>query len=132
VPNESPDNFFRFFYGSAIKRALFSGFTQRKGVTGMIIGYFTERPYRWLPEDEVLRNEGFFAVSNKYFDREKAADDYNYWIDEYCEAEELGFDALMLNEHHGNPFCMGSVMNVEAAILARVTKNGVILQRKSE
>jgi len=69
----------------------------------MIIGYFTERPYRWLPEDEVLRNEGFFAVSNKYFDREKAADDYNYWIDEYCEAEELGFDALMLNEHHGNP-----------------------------
>ena len=25
----------------------------------MIIGYFTERPYRWVPEDEVLRNEGF-------------------------------------------------------------------------
>lgn len=93
----------------------------------MIIGYFTERPYRWVPEDEVLRNEGFFAVSNKHFDREKAADDYNYWIDEYCEAEELGFDALMLNEHHGNPFCMGSVMNVEASILARVTKRAKIV-----
>jgi len=93
----------------------------------MIVGYFTERPYRWVPEDEVLRNEGFFAISNKYFDREKAADDYNYFIDEYCQAEELGFDALMLNEHHGNPFCMGSVMNVEASILARVTKKAKIV-----
>src|SRR5437867_5908690 len=93
----------------------------------MIIGYFTERPYRWVPEDEVLRNEGFFAVSNKYFDREKAADDYNYWLDEYCYAEELGFDIIALNEHHGNPFCMGSVMDVEAAILARITKRAKIL-----
>jgi alkanesulfonate monooxygenase SsuD/methylene tetrahydromethanopterin reductase-like flavin-dependent oxidoreductase (luciferase family) len=93
----------------------------------MIIGYFTERPYRWISEDEVLRNEGFFAVSNKYFDREKAADDYNYFLDEYCYAEEQGFDALMLNEHHGNPFCMGSVMNVEASILARITKKAKIV-----
>ncbi len=37
-------------------------------------------------------------------------------------AEELGFDGLMLNEHHDNAFCMGSVMNVEASILARLTK----------
>ncbi len=33
----------------------------------------------------------------------------------------------MLNEHHGNPFCMGAVMNVEAAILARVTKQARIV-----
>lgn len=93
----------------------------------MIIGYFTERPYRWVPEDEVLKNEAFFAVPNTYFDREKASQDYNYFLDEYCYAEELGFDALMLNEHHGNPFCMGSVMNVEAAILARITKRAKIV-----
>ena len=41
--------------------------------------------------------------------------DYNYYIDENLYAEELGFDIVALNEHHGNPFCMGSVMNVEAA-----------------
>jgi len=29
---------------------------------------------------------------------------------------------VMLNEHHQTPFCMGSVMDVEAAILARITK----------
>jgi alkanesulfonate monooxygenase SsuD/methylene tetrahydromethanopterin reductase-like flavin-dependent oxidoreductase (luciferase family) len=87
----------------------------------MKIGYFTERPYRWVPEEALFRNHAFFAVSNKYFDREKAADDYNYYLDEACYAEELGFDAVALNEHHGTPFCMGGVMNVEAAILARIT-----------
>src|SRR6266566_5099924 len=93
----------------------------------MKIGYFTERPYRWLPEEEILKNRSFFAVSNRFFDPEKAADDYNYYIDENCYAEELGFDIVALNEHHGNPFCMGSVMNVEAAVLARVTKKARIL-----
>jgi alkanesulfonate monooxygenase SsuD/methylene tetrahydromethanopterin reductase-like flavin-dependent oxidoreductase (luciferase family) len=93
----------------------------------MKIGYFTERPVRWLPEEVILRNGAHFGVSNKYFDSEKAADEYNYWLDENCLAEELGFDIIALNEHHGNPFCMGNVMNVEAAILARITKRARIL-----
>jgi alkanesulfonate monooxygenase SsuD/methylene tetrahydromethanopterin reductase-like flavin-dependent oxidoreductase (luciferase family) len=93
----------------------------------MKIGYFTERPVRWLPEEVILKNGAHFGVSNKYYDREKAADEYNYWIDENCYAEELGFDIVALNEHHGNPFCMGSVMNVEAGILARLTKKARIL-----
>jgi alkanesulfonate monooxygenase SsuD/methylene tetrahydromethanopterin reductase-like flavin-dependent oxidoreductase (luciferase family) len=88
----------------------------------MQIGYFTERPYRWLPEEEILRNGAFFGVSNRLYDREKAADDYHYYLDENCYAEDLGFDAVALNEHHGNPICMGSVMNVEAAVLAYRTK----------
>ena len=87
----------------------------------MQISYFTERPYRGLNEDEILKNKAYFAVPNALFDREQAANDYNYYLDEYCYAEELGFDAVALNEHHGNPFCMGSVMNVEASILARIT-----------
>ena len=29
---------------------------------------------------------------------------------------------VMLNEHHGTPFCMGAVMDMEASILARITK----------
>ena len=39
----------------------------------------------------------------------------------------MGFDALALNEHHATPFCMGSVCNVEAAILARITKRAKIV-----
>jgi alkanesulfonate monooxygenase SsuD/methylene tetrahydromethanopterin reductase-like flavin-dependent oxidoreductase (luciferase family) len=93
----------------------------------MQIGYFTERPYRYLPEDVILKNRAYFAVSNSYFDREKGADEYHYYLDEYCYAEDLGFDVIALNEHHGNPFCMGSVMNVEASVLAYRTKRARIV-----
>ncbi|MGH7897703.1 MAG: LLM class flavin-dependent oxidoreductase [Candidatus Binatia bacterium] len=88
----------------------------------MQIMYFTERPYFHVPEDEVIRNRSFFGVSNRFFDPVKGADLYHRYLDEAVYAEEVGFDAIMLNEHHGNPFCMGSVMDVEAAILARITK----------
>ncbi|MEZ5236554.1 MAG: hypothetical protein R2749_28245 [Acidimicrobiales bacterium] len=82
----------------------------------MHVAYFTERPYRWVPEDDVIRNKAFFALPNSLFDHVRGAGDYNYYLDEYVYAEELGFDGVALNEHHGNPFCMGNVMNVEAAI----------------
>lgn len=87
----------------------------------MILMYFTERPYRDIPEDELIKNRAYFAVSNKFFDREKGAQLYNEYLDEMVYAEDVGFDAVMLNEHHGTPFCMGAVMNVEASILARIT-----------
>ncbi|MBV8452307.1 MAG: LLM class flavin-dependent oxidoreductase [Deltaproteobacteria bacterium] len=89
--------------------------------------YFTERPYRDVPEDEIIRNRSFFGVPNTFYDPEVGARYYNEYIDEAIYAEELGFDAIMLNEHHGTPFCMGAVMNVEAAILARVTKKARIV-----
>ncbi|MGZ6211901.1 MAG: LLM class flavin-dependent oxidoreductase, partial [Candidatus Binataceae bacterium] len=88
----------------------------------MHIMYFTERPYREVPEDEVIKNRSFFGVPNRFFDREVGSRLYNEYLDEAVYAEEMGFDGVMLNEHHGTPFCMGAVMNVEAAILARITK----------
>ena len=45
----------------------------------------------------------------------------NEYLDERVYAEELGFDGVMLNEHHQTPFCGGGVMDVEASILARIT-----------
>ncbi len=87
----------------------------------MQLMYFTERPYRYVPEDEVIKHGAFFGLPNKFFDREKGAQLYQEYLDEAVYAEEMGFDAVMLNEHHGTPFCMGGVMNVEASILARIT-----------
>ena len=96
----------------------------------MFIGYFTERPY----QDE---RTGFFGatgtpimdltVSNKSFDPIMAAGLYNRYLDEKIYAEEMGFDGLMLNEHHNTAFCMGGAMNVEASILARITKRAKIV-----
>jgi alkanesulfonate monooxygenase SsuD/methylene tetrahydromethanopterin reductase-like flavin-dependent oxidoreductase (luciferase family) len=88
----------------------------------MHITTFTEQPYTDLPEEEIIKNAGFFAVSNKFLDVKKGRQLYDRYIDEYIYCEELGFDGVMLNEHHANPFAMGCVMNIEAAILARVTK----------
>ena len=96
----------------------------------MFIGYFTERPY----QDP---NSGYFGatgaditdltLSNRAYDPKIGAELYNRYLDEKVYAEEMGFDGLMLNEHHSTPFCMGGVMNVEAAILARITKRAKIV-----
>ena len=96
----------------------------------MFIGYFTERPY----QDE---RSGYFGatgrditdlgVSNGTYDPKLGAELYNRYLDEKVYAEEMGFDGLMLNEHHSTPFCMGGVLNVEAAILARITKKAKIV-----
>lgn len=88
----------------------------------MHITTFTERPYNDVPEEEVIKNSSFFGVSNKFLDPVKAGAYFNRYIDEKIYAEEVGFDGVMLNEHHANPFTLGAVMDVEAAILARVTK----------
>ena len=93
----------------------------------MILMYFTERPYRDVPEDAVIQNRAFFGVPNRYFDRDVGARLYDEYLDEMVYAEDVGFDAIMLNEHHGTPFCMGAVMNVEASILARITKRARIV-----
>jgi alkanesulfonate monooxygenase SsuD/methylene tetrahydromethanopterin reductase-like flavin-dependent oxidoreductase (luciferase family) len=93
----------------------------------MNLMYFTERPYRDIAEDEVIKNRAFFGVPNKFFDREAGSRLYNEYLDEMVHAEDMGFDSIMLNEHHGTPFCMGAVMNVEASILARITKRARIV-----
>jgi alkanesulfonate monooxygenase SsuD/methylene tetrahydromethanopterin reductase-like flavin-dependent oxidoreductase (luciferase family) len=93
----------------------------------MNLMYFTERPYRDVPEDEVIKNRAFFGVPNRFFDREAGSRLYNEYLDEMVYAEDVGFDSIMLNEHHGTPFCMGAVMNVEASILARITKRARIV-----
>src|SRR5260370_14606489 len=93
----------------------------------MKIGYFTERPVRWIPEEVILRNGGHFAVSNSYFVRERAAEDYNYYIDENPYAEGLGFYIIALNQHHRNPVCLGSVLNVETVHVVRRLHNALVL-----
>jgi len=84
---------------------------------------FSERAYIHVPEDAVIENgSSYFGVPNTHFDAPKASRLFNEYLDERIYAEELGFDGVMLNEHHQTPFCMGSVMDVEASILARITK----------
>ena len=88
----------------------------------MHIMMFTERPYTEVSEDEIIKNASFFGVSNSNLNPEIGGQLYNSYFDEAVYAEKVGFDGVMLNEHHGTPFCGGSVMNIEAAVLARITE----------
>ena len=96
----------------------------------MLIGYFTERPYQ-DPEASWWGRTGRrltdLEMGNEEYDPRLGAELYNRFLDEKVYAEEMGFDALALNEHHSTPFCMGSACNVEAAILARITKTAKIV-----
>ncbi len=96
----------------------------------MFIGHFTERPYQ-DPKSGYFGSTGLpitdLKLSNEIYDSELGADLYNRYLDERLYAEEMGFDGLMLNEHHSTPFCMGGAMNMEAAILARITRRAKIV-----
>jgi len=96
--------------------------------------WFTERAYHYDPdvepekyhqlENQIIRERSFYGTPNRFFDPEHGAKILNQYIDEkvYTDQELLNFDGVMLNEHHGTPFCLGAVMDVEAAVLAGKTK----------
>ncbi len=95
----------------------------------MFVGYFTERPYQdegsafFGPGQEMTDLEPSNALYNPEIGRAL----YHRYLDEKVYAEQMGFDGLMLNEHHSTPFTLGAVMNVEAAILARITERAKIV-----
>ena len=96
--------------------------------------WFTERAYHYDPEVEpekyrrtrksIMKVRSFYGTPNSFFDPQHGAKVLNQYLDEkvYTDQELLNFDGVMLNEHHGTPFCLGSVMDVEAAVLAAKTK----------
>ena len=96
----------------------------------MFLMRFTERAYVHYTAEDV-KNSPNSAVrltfSNRHFDPRLGADLYNMYLDEYEYCEEVGFDGLMLNEHHSTPTCLGATMNLEAAILARTTQKPKIV-----
>ena len=96
----------------------------------MFLMRFTERAYVDYSEEDVrqsFRSAVRLTFPNSHFNPTLGADLYNTYLDEYEYAEAVGFDGLMLNEHHNTPTCMGAAMNLEAAILARTTKRAKIV-----
>lgn len=89
----------------------------------MHIMYFTEQPMSAYPADEGLKfGATALMFSNKHFDPVAGSRLYNEFIEQYKLAEAVGFDGIMLNEHHNAPFCMQAKANIFAAILAAITE----------
>jgi alkanesulfonate monooxygenase SsuD/methylene tetrahydromethanopterin reductase-like flavin-dependent oxidoreductase (luciferase family) len=67
------------------------------------------------------------GLSNQWYNPDIGRRLYNRYLDEKLAAEELGFDMIMLNEHHSAPFCMQGVTNVGASVLSRQLKKARII-----
>ena len=90
--------------------------------------YFTEMPYAEFPESEAEKFPSMrLTFPNTYFDPCLASALFRRYFDEYQYAEEVGFDGLMINEHHNTPSCMDVEVNIAGGILARMTKRAKIL-----
>ncbi len=94
----------------------------------MQVYYFTELPYHEYDDAEGHKYPSIrLTFPNTHFDSKTAHGLFNRYLDEYQYCEEMGFDGLMVNEHHNTPSCMNATMNLTAAILARNTKKAKIL-----
>ena len=90
--------------------------------------YFTELPYTAFPESEVDKYPSMrLTFPNSYFNPHTAHDLFKRYLDEYQYAEDVGFDGLMINEHHNTPSCMDVEVNITGGILARTTAKAKIL-----
>ena len=86
--------------------------------------WFSEQPYGHVTDDDLAPYEsGRMHFPNTHFDPEKAHVLYNNYHDQYALADEVGFDGIMSNEHHSSYWCMKPSVNVDAAVIAKVTKN---------
>ncbi|HJU10425.1 MAG TPA: LLM class flavin-dependent oxidoreductase, partial [Candidatus Binataceae bacterium] len=88
--------------------------------------YFSEMPYPDTPELEQYPSIRL-TYPNKYFNPELGAQLYRRYLDEYAYAETMGFDGLMVNEHHNTPTCMHLAANLSAAALIQRTRQCKIL-----
>jgi alkanesulfonate monooxygenase SsuD/methylene tetrahydromethanopterin reductase-like flavin-dependent oxidoreductase (luciferase family) len=84
--------------------------------------------YPYLPADFDQKYEtGWVTVPNSLWDREKTKGLYQEYIDQLAYGEDLGFDGLVLNEHHQNVYGLMPSPNLIAAALTQRTKRAKIV-----
>ena len=89
----------------------------------MHLMYFTEQPMStYLAEEGLKFGATALMFSNSHFVPVSASRLYNEYLEQYRYAEAMGFDGIMLNEHHNAPFCMQAKANIFASILAAATE----------
>ena len=79
--------------------------------------------YPYLPADFDERYEtGWVTVPNRLWDAERSRGLYQEYIDQLAYADEIGFDGMVLNEHHQNIYGLMPSPNLIAAALSQRTK----------
>jgi alkanesulfonate monooxygenase SsuD/methylene tetrahydromethanopterin reductase-like flavin-dependent oxidoreductase (luciferase family) len=90
----------------------------------MKIFNFHLMPYADADLDAIARHgTAWVTFSNSQYDPKKGAELYNRYLDELEYADKLGFDGVVLNEHHQNAYGLMPTPGVLAGALARSVKN---------
>ena len=76
-------------------------------------------PWPHLPDS--YDGPAWIHVPNRLYDPQLGHELYNRYLDELEHAERVGFDGLVVNEHHQNAYGLMPSPNVFAAMLARRT-----------
>ena len=84
--------------------------------------------YPYLPKDfDEKYDTGWVTVPNELWDAERSRGLLREYTDQLVYASEIGFDGMVLNEHHQNIYGLMPSPNIIAAALAHATKRGKIV-----
>ncbi len=89
--------------------------------------WFNLMPWPDLPDDFREQHRSVWVdIPRSLFDAERANEVYNTYMDQLEFADELGYDAIGVNEHHQNGYGIMPSPNLIAAGLARRTNRAAI------
>ena len=83
-------------------------------------------PYVHLPENHKDFHSTWVDFPNKFYDPKKGHALYQRYLAELVLAETVGFDAIVVNEHHNTAYSMMAAPNLIAAAIIPQTKTAKI------
>jgi alkanesulfonate monooxygenase SsuD/methylene tetrahydromethanopterin reductase-like flavin-dependent oxidoreductase (luciferase family) len=83
-------------------------------------------PYPHLPENHKDYRSVWVDFPNKFYDPKKGAELYKRYLAELVLAEKVGFDAVVVNEHHNTAYSMMAAPNLIAAAIIPQIKHAKI------
>lgn len=88
--------------------------------------HFMSYPYL-DPDFDEKQETGWVTVPNRLWDRARSRGLFQQYIDQLAYADELGFDGMVLNEHHQNVYGLMPSPNIIASALTQKTSRGKIV-----
>src|SRR5438552_6398954 len=89
--------------------------------------YFHLMPWPYLPADfDEKYDSAWVTLPNSIYDPVRGHELYNRYLDEIERADKLGWDSVIVNEHHQNAYGTMPSPNLMAAILTQRVKRAKI------
>ncbi|WCB95264.1 Limonene 1,2-monooxygenase [Baekduia alba] len=93
----------------------------------MKFNFFHLMPYPYLPDEYDDFPASALIWPNKHFDPKLGRDLYHRYLDELEHADQVGFDGIVVNEHHQTMYGLMPSPNIIVGALSRRTSNAKIL-----